>query len=637
MSSDKPISPESRLQQHYQLLQLEYEYEKESYFQRSQTGGISRKIQQGLCWYPVKAGRSYYNPLNLPVIEIEKENEDDTEHNFEAGLPVCFFTPDTAGQQRYFNFTATISYVQDNKIIVVLPDAKIANTLQQCRDLGIQLYFDETSYQTMFTALKEVIRAKNDRLAVLKDALLGTYAPRRRDIFPLRFPWLNPKQEETVNHVLAAREVAIIHGPPGTGKTTTLVEAIHETLHKENQVMVCAQSNTAVDWIAEKLTDRGINVLRIGNPTRVNDKMLSFTYERRFESHPEYPELWNIRKAVRDLRSQSRKQNRENRHSLYDKLSKLRNRATDIEIRIREQLFSESRVIACTLVGSANKLLAGMRFSTLFIDEAAQSLEAACWIAICKADRVILAGDYFQLPPTIKCIEAARQGLDKTLMQKVSERKPETVSLLEIQYRMHEDIMTFPSRWFYHNRLHSAPEVKYRGILEFDTPIVWHDTSGSEPAEETAGETRSRLNKTEGRLLIHILKEYIEKIGTARILEEQIDFGLISPYKAQIRYIRQLLKADPFFRPFRSLLSVNTVDGFQGQERDVIFISLVRANTQGEIGFLSDLRRMNVAITRARMKLNIIGDSSTLSRHPFYRSLFHYIEEKGAIQPTSLS
>lgn len=338
-------------------------------------------------------------------------------------------------------------------MVVVLPSPSALFDLQKAGEIGVQLYFDETSYKTMFNALSAVIQAKGNRLAYLRDVLLGKIPVARRTLFPVRFPWLNVSQEEAVNHVLAAKDVSIVHGPPGTGKTTTLVEAIYETLHRENQVMVCAQSNTAVDWISEKLVDRGIHVLRIGNPTRVNDKMLSFTYERRFESHPDYAELWGIRKAIREIQSNLRKKSHSEKETARNRLSRLRFRATELEVKIDTELFDEARVVACTLVGSANRVLTNRNFTTLFIDEAAQALEAACWIAIGKADRVILAGDHHQLPPTIKCMEAARGGLDHTLMQKITDRKPETVSLLKTQYRMNEDIMRFPSRWFYHDEL----------------------------------------------------------------------------------------------------------------------------------------------------------------------------------------
>ena len=613
------------LQQQSAMLQKEYEYEKELYRQQTREAGIPKRIQQGVCWFPVKLGADRYNSLNQLTVEVTRTETEETEHSFEYGCPVCFFRISADRQIRYFNFSAVISYVQDNKMVVVLPGPQVLPELVVTGELGVQLYFDDTSYKTMFAALREVAEAKGNRTARLREVLLGKAPALRRETGPVRFPWLNASQEKAVNQVLCAKEVAVVHGPPGTGKTTTLVEAVYETLHRENQVMVSAQSNTAVDWIAEKLVDRGIPVLRIGNPTRVNDKMLAFTYERRFEAHSDYPELWQIRKTIRETTGRLRKSGREDRERLHNQLTKLRVRATGLEIRIDTELFTEARVIACTLVGAASRVLERKRFSSLFIDEAAQAIEAACWIAISRADRVILAGDHCQLPPTIKCIEAARGGLGRTLLEKVVLHKPETMSLLKIQYRMHEDIMRFPSRWFYHDELEAAPEVKYRGILDFDTPVSWINTSELDLQEKAVAEGTGRLNTGEAELLVRELKNYMERIGIRRILEEHIDFGVISPYRAQVHYLRHLLKKEPFFRPCRRLITVHTVDGFQGQERDVIMISLVRANEKGQIGFLRDLRRMNVAITRARMKLLILGEAVTLTRHPFYRELYEYI------------
>ena len=612
------------MQHQYELLQIEYEYEKEQFKQQTELMGIGRKIKRGMCWYPLNLGRNYYNALNQLVIEVERREDKDIEHQFEYGRPVCFFTQDVSGKLNYLNFVATVNYVDEDRMVVILPSVDALLALQSKEVVGVQLYFDETSYRLMFEALKQVVGAKNNRLAELRDIFHGTQPASTFSFHPLRFPWLNATQEEAVNKVLHAKDVAIVHGPPGTGKTTTLVEAVYETLHRENQVLVCAQSNMAVDWISEKLVDRGVSVLRIGNPSRVNDKMLSFTYERRFESHPDYPQLWSIRKAIRELYARSRKG--AEREAVRQKINSLKDRATELEIRINESLFSEARVIACTLVGSANRLLTGQKFGTLFIDEAAQALEAACWIPIRKADRVILAGDHCQLPPTVKTPEALRAGLGHTLMQTIVKNKPDTVSLLKLQYRMNDEIMRFSSEWFYGGMLQSAPEVKYRSILDFDTPIEWINTEGLDCNEEFIGENYGRINKSEAELSIEQLKGYITKIGRERFLDERIDVGMISPYKAQVQYLRRLVRNDAFFKPYRQAITINTVDGFQGQERDVILISLVRANEEGQIGFLNDLRRMNVAITRARMKLIILGDASTLTRHAFYKKLYTYIE-----------
>ena len=640
------------LQQQRLLLQMEYAAEKETYRKQTESMGLQRQIKRGDVWFPLKPGKTYYNSLNQLVIELFRQPDDnDIEHNFEFGRPVTFFTTQTnqssrsnqSPQIKYFPFTATVSFVDGDRMVVALPDNAPLVDLQTAENLGIQLFFDETSYRTMFEALDRVIRSKG-RLGYLRDLF---YTPAMKaesfTFSPLHFPYLNSTQEDAVNKVLRAKDVAIVHGPPGTGKTTTLVEAIYETLRRENQVLVCAQSNMAVDWISEKLVDRGINVLRIGNPTRVNDKMLSFTYERRFEAHPDYTLLWSIRKAIRDLRSHRKRGS----DSYHQKLERLKERATELEVRINAQLFGEARVIACTLVGSANRLLEGQKFGTLFIDEAAQALEAACWIPIRRVSRVIFAGDHCQLPPTIKSFAAMKAGLGKTLIERIVENHPETVTLLKMQYRMNDEIMRFSSDWFYGNQVESAPEVKYRSILDLDIPMTWIDTSefmneelktqsnhdsslftlhSSLFKEEFVGESFGRINKAEAELTLLALEQYFKKIGKARILDERLDVGVISPYRAQVQYLRRLFKKREFFKPYRHLISVNTVDGFQGQERDIILISLVRANDEGQIGFLRDLRRMNVAITRARMKLIILGDASTMTRHPFYKKLYEYID-----------
>ena len=625
-------NPTLLLQRQRMLLEIEYNHEKEEFRKQTETMGVERKVRRGDAWFPVSIGRSYYNSLNQMVVEVKRQPGSDIEHNFEAGRPVCFFTikndTSTAGAKatkggsklQYLSFTATVSYAEQDRMVVALPDSGRIVDLQRQDALGVQLFFDETSYRLMFEALDRVIRARSGRLADLRD-IFYTKAPASRYTFDaMRFPWLNASQEKAVNEVLWAKDVAVVHGPPGTGKTTTLVEAIFETLRRESQVLVCAQSNMAVDWISEKLVDRGINVLRIGNPTRVNDKMLSFTYERRFEAHPDYPQLWSIRKAIRELRQQ-----RKHADSWHQKMDRLKSRATELELRIRSSLFGEARVIASTLTGAANRVLEGEKYSTLFIDEAAQALEAACWIAIRKAGRVILAGDHCQLPPTVKSIMALKGGLGKTLMERIVENKPETVTLLKMQYRMNEQIMKFSSEWFYHGMVESAPTVSNRGILDYDTPMMWIDTAECDGKEEFVGENFGRINRAEAELTLQTLQQYLEKIGKQRILEESIDVGIISPYRAQVQLLRKELRKREFFRPYRHLLTVNTVDGFQGQERDIILISLVRSNDGGDIGFLRDLRRMNVAITRARMKLIILGSSETMTSHPFYKKLYEYV------------
>ncbi|MBQ5643888.1 MAG: AAA family ATPase [Bacteroidaceae bacterium] len=583
--------------------------------------GVQKKVRRGMCWFPLSVGRSYYNSLDQMVVEVSRTTDTDVEHQFEPGKPVCFFQEDASGMLSYMKFVAQVSFVEENRMVIALPSAQALTQLTNADRLGVQLYLDEYTYRLMFQALDTVISAKDNRLAQLRD-ICHTSAPASEFSFaPVRFPWLNASQEKAANLVLRAKDVAVVHGPPGTGKTTTLVEAIYEALHREVQVLVCAQSNMAVDWISEKLSERGVNILRIGNPTRVTDRMLNDTYERRFERHPLYDQLWGIRRNIRQLYD-SREGNRENRHQ---KIARLKERAAELEYTINESLFADARVIACTLTGSAHPLLTGRRFGTLFIDEAAQALEASCWIAIQKADRVILAGDHRQLPPTIKSPAALSGGLDKTLMQTICENKSRCVSMLTIQYRMSDEIMHFPNREFYDGLLQSDPSVKYRGILDWDTAIEWVESEENE-GETLASDGLSRINPVEAELALQTLHDYIERIGKDRILYERLDIGIISPYKGQVQLLRRMLRKDSYWKPLRHLISINTVDGFQGQERDIILISMVRNNEQGQVGFLADLRRMNVAITRARMKLIIIGHSPTLCKHPFYKRLKHYID-----------
>ncbi|MCR5395577.1 MAG: AAA family ATPase [Bacteroidales bacterium] len=634
------------------LLNIEYEAEKHEYEEFSRQIGIHRRIRQGKCWYPVGGGRTFYNALNQLCIEIVNTSADPTlvgdysqaqkertltpsEHEFEPGRPVVFFRTEGDGDRPLFwSWSCQISRVDGMRMLVSIPGTQTAEILREYArlgQLGVQLSFDATSHRVMCEAIHQVLHTDNARLQHLRNVLLGDEHATFRVEQPLSLPWLNPSQQEAVMHVVCAREVAIVHGPPGTGKTTTLVEAISETLRRETQILVCAQSNAAVDWIAEQLLARGISVLRVGNPMRVSDNLLEATYERRYEAHPDYTELWAIRKAEREAiaRLSSKHCSGNERHSVQNMLNKLRSHRTELEIRINDQLFAQSRVIACTLIGTSSRVLERKHFSTLFIDEAAQAFEAACWAAIQKADRVILAGDHHQLPPTIKSIDAERQGLGTTLMEYVAQRRPESVRLLTVQYRMHEQIMQFSSDWFYKGMLQAAPEVAHRTVIELDSPLVWIDTSRLGFEEQTNPLSQSKLNTNEGLLLIRTLRDYVRQLGMQRILDEQVDFGIISPYKSQVQLLRKLVRQSNYLKPLQGRITVHTVDGFQGQERDVILISMVRGNDDGRIGFLNDLRRMNVAITRARMKLIVLGDTTTLSCHPFYHNLIEHFSNHG--------
>lgn len=633
---DNKGSIEPHFQRQRDLLRMEYEYEKSEFERLSGEQGVMRRVARGQCWFPVRLGRSYYNSLNRFVVEVARDEvADDVDSAFEYGRQVRFFYEALDGKIIYRNFPAMVSFCDGGHMAVVLPSTSALKEIDGVAHLGVDLAFDETSFAAMREALDDVASAKGSRLAELRDVLCGFVAPGFRELQPMTFPWLNASQQRAVNKTLCCRDVMVVHGPPGTGKTTTLVEAVYETLRREPQVMVCAQSNAAVDWICGKLIDRGVPVLRVGNPARVDDKVLSATYERQFEAHPDYPELWGVRKAIREVSAGRRRMSRADASALSNRLHNLRRRAVELEVKIQVEIFEGARVVASTLVGSDNAVLKGRRFTTLYIDEAGQALEAACWIAIRKADRVIFAGDHCQLPPTVKSVEAERAGLSRSLMESVVDKCRSAVELLTVQYRMNEAIMRFSSDWFYGGRLQAAEEVKCRGILDFDSPVEWLDTSEMDFSEKYVSATGGRVNPDEGEFMLDSLEAYIKRIGEKRVEDENLDFAVISPYKAQVSWLRRNAKKRNVLRRLKGKIAINTIDGFQGQERDVVFISLVRSNDDGKIGFLSDLRRMNVAMTRARMKLVIIGSAATLTRHPFYEKLFLSQKKENGVKKVS--
>lgn len=618
-----------------ELVAMELREEQMAYQRNLEQKGASLtgNIQEPGCRYPVRLGNEAYNPLGQLTLELRYEvSEDEVELDFEPGKPATlFYLTDNSAKE--LPHQCYVELTGDGIMTVSLPSKAALQSIKDLSQrylLGVQLGIDNTSYRVMQEALSEAEKKEDECFVKLRNVLLGNGQPSFRQLPRLSFPWLNRSQNDAIQKVVEAQEVSIIHGPPGTGKTTTLVEAVMETLERETQVLVCAPSNAAVDWISEQLMRRGVNVLRIGNPLRMSDEMLDCSYERRYSSHPDYHELWNVRKALRE-------------GAKGEHAHRLRNRETELEIKINADLFNEARVVSCTLIGSAYHIMERRRFSTLFIDEAAQALEPACWAAILKADRVIMGGDHQQLPPTVKSMEAAKGGLANTLMQKLVGLHPRCVTLLTTQYRMNEDIMAFSSRWFYHGKLQAAPESAHRLVSPLDTPLTWIDTSEysehSESSEYSEKRTRTGTltNAQEARLVIHALRDYIDMISPQKIESERIDFGIITPYRGQARLIRRLLKMQHYFRKLKRHITVGTVDGFQGQERDVIVISLVRDNADGNIGFLRDLRRMNVALTRARMKLIIVGNAQTLSRHRFYHELIKHIRTHGEFletQPT---
>lgn len=618
----------------WNLLKLERQADLEQYRQKVLLVPLHRKTKEGKCWYPVKLVRDYIGTGERLVIEVQRTAQLDQPHVFQSGKMVSVFSNAKNSPDKHY-LGGVINYVRDNTMVITVNGDDLPDWIEDSL-LGVDLMFDEMAYREMEAAMKSIIKAEDTRVAELRDTLLGLRSPstggRQYAILDGNAAGLNSSQQEALRKVMAANDVAIIHGPPGTGKTTTLVEAIQQTVAIEKQVLVCAPSNAAVDLLVEKLSDKGLKVVRIGHPARVTEQSLSKTLDARIASHDHYKELRAIRKRMEQVRAQAFKfkrnfgyHERQERNMLKQEAKVLKADADVLEFYIINDILNTSDVIACTLVGASHPMLRGKRYQTVFIDEAAQALEPACWIPILRAARVVFAGDHHQLPPTIKSVEAAREGLAKTLFEKCIEHHPQTASMLQVQYRMNESIMQFPSTYFYNDKLIADDSVKHHSIS--DLPVIdFVDTAGCGFNETQDPETLSRFNDEEAQLLIRQLETLLQHVGTE---DWNYTLGIITPYSAQVERLVKLAEASEILSRVQRFLTINTVDAFQGQERDIIAISFVRSNDKGEIGFLADIRRTNVAITRARKKLIITGDSATLGTHEFYTALLEYVQQKG--------
>jgi superfamily I DNA and/or RNA helicase len=634
------VTSKEQLKHTYQLLQLERQADLEQYRQKVMMRSLHQRTKEGVTWYPVRLLRDYIGTGERVMIEIEKTNSLDQPHSFQSGKVVSFFS-NASGKPEKEHVNGVINYVRDNTMTITLNGDDLPDWIDD-GSLGVDVMFDEMSYREMEYALKKVIEAEDNRLAELREILLNTGylsldSGRGSGGFSVQHPVssaLNKSQHQAVQKIIHAPDVAFIHGPPGTGKTTTIVEAIKLTIQQEKQVLVCAPSNAAVDLLVEKLTAQGLNTLRIGHPARVTEQSLSRTLDAKIAEHNHFDELRSLRRRMEQMRHQAGqfKRNfghheREQRRLLREEARSLKSDADMLEFYIINDLLNQADAICCTLVGSSHPVLKGRKFKTVFIDEAGQALEPACWIPLLKSQRVIFAGDHCQLPPTIKSLEAAKQGLSKTLFEKGIKKLPQLASMLQVQYRMHEMIMKFPSRYFYKDELVAHESVKHSLLRPYETPIEFIDTAGCGYSEKQDPETLSRFNEEEAELLIRQVEKLVESIGAASWTEERITLGVITPYSAQVDKLRHLSESSEILEPVSRLISINTVDAFQGQERDVIAISFVRSNEKSEVGFLADIRRTNVAITRARKKVIMIGDSATLGAHPFYSELIEFLQQ----------
>lgn len=610
------------------LLKKEREEDLEQYKQKVLRTPLQERIQAGLSWYPVIFKRTMYDTGEKLVIELERTTQIGRPHVFQSGKLVSIFAQSQTGKVAEEQISGVVNQVRGNSMMITLSTDHFPDWLDYGK-LGIDLLFDEASYREMESAMKQVIEAKG-RALELREKILGEALPEFDSLKPYADTQLNNSQENAVQHIVAAKDVAVVHGPPGTGKTTTLVKAILKVLEEEEQVLVCAPSNAAVDLLVERLTAAGQNVVRLGHPARVTEDALQQTMDVKIANHPTYADLKKAKQKREEFRKLAFKYKRNfgyaeknQRKLLLREASALQAEAEMLEHYIITDIMGKAQVIATTLVGSASPYLHRKRFTSLFIDEAAQALEPACWIPILRVDRVVFAGDHCQLPPTIKSFEAAREGLSKTLFEKVIATKG-IGSLLTVQYRMNKQIMAFSNNQFYGGALVADSQVENHQLTFEEAPLEFIDTAGCGYGEEINPESLSRYNQEEAKFMLSHLENLVESVKICP-QENSFTIGVIAPYKAQILLLSEMLSSFPSLKEIEEIITIDTIDAFQGRERDIIYISLVRSNDKGEIGFLEDVRRINVAMTRARKKLVIIGDSATLGHHPFYNDLIDYV------------
>ncbi|QQS50880.1 MAG: AAA family ATPase [Bacteroidota bacterium] len=618
------------------LLRREKEEDLKHYLRKMSSNSLTERRKEGVCWYPVRIEKTSYSQAEYPILRLSRNPSHGESHSFQPGKPVQLFSAQAQQDDEEAQVKGVVNMAGDHEMVVTLHANEIPDWAYDGK-LGIQLLFDETSYREMEAGLKNLLTTTDKRIESLKQILLGEQEAYFSNESAAKVKELNESQNQALQLVLTACDVAIIHGPPGTGKTTTLVQAIRQTLQKETQVLVCAPSNAAVDLLCEKLLQENISVVRVGNPARITDQIMNSTLDAQITLHPQYKQLKTLRRQAEEYKNLGHKykrtfgpEEREQRKLLLAEARQFKAEAEMLSGYIKNDIIEKTRVVACTLVGSTSAALKGKYFGTVFIDEAAQALEPACWLPILKSQRVIFAGDHCQLPPTIKSLSAAKEGLEVTLFEKAIERNKADTMLTE-QYRMHESIMRFSGRHFYNDKLVANRQVANWLIFPDDQPLEFIDTAGCGFAEQTNPETKSAFNPEEMDLLFRHLSGYLTDLAHLRIAPHIYGVGIISPYKAQVNLMQESFSEQVNLSPeLCKQISINTIDSFQGQERDVIYISLVRSNEKSEIGFLADIRRMNVAMTRARKKLVIVGDSATIGNHPFYSQLIDYVNETGA-------
>jgi ATP-dependent RNA/DNA helicase IGHMBP2 len=619
-----------------ELLKIEQTEDREAYLKQVSSTSVTDRRAAGLAWYPIAITGTEPSRGDYLNVEAERKTNLDVLHQLRFGSPAVLFSNHDPKNNRV---EGVISYLSGDRVKINIFTEELPDW---CRDgkLGIELLFDNNNYDEMFGALKQAAKlsenAVDDRLVQI---LTGKKSPL---FFPesiaLPAAGLNTSQQAAVAKIISAQDLAIVHGPPGTGKTTTLVQAISQVVKlQKQQVLVVAPSNTAVDLLSEKLSQQGLNVIRIGNPVRVSDKLMDLTLDSQMALHPYMKESKRLKKQAAEFKNMGHKYKRsfgkaerDQRKALFDEANKIMKEVAKTEEFIINDLVTKAQVITATLAGANHYTIRNLQFNTVFIDEAGQALEPACWIPILKAQKVILAGDHCQLSPTIKSTEAARKGLSTTLIEKCIALYPEAVTLLDEQYRMNDAIMGYSSAVFYGNELKAHQSVASRLLFPGDKPMLFIDTAGCAFDEKPAG--TSVANPEEAAFLFRYLENLAKIVVENDPSSDFPSVAVISPYSEQVRLLKEQMINTSALHPYSNNISVNTIDSFQGQERDIVLISLTRSNPEGIIGFLSDIRRMNVAMTRARKKLVIIGDSATLSRLPFYADVINYAEQLGGYQ-----
>jgi ATP-dependent RNA/DNA helicase IGHMBP2 len=614
-----------------ELLRMEKESDRLQFQQQTENLPAAARRANGTTWYPVAIRGTELGRGDYLTVEIERTSHTDLSHQLRFGASAALFSNHDPREHRV---EGLVTHISGNRLRLALRTDELPDW-SRLGKLGVDLVFDELSYGEMEKALRaagspELKKEEAHFVRILAGGGEASFTER----LPRTFPQLNAWQEEAVNKVLAANELAIIHGPPGTGKTTTLVAAI-EALWKEsgNRLLVVAPSNTAVDLLSERLSERGLHVVRIGNPVRVSDRLQGLTLDSRMEAHADTREIRRLKKQAAEYKNMAHKykrqfgkDEREQRRALFAEAHGILQQVERMEQYITDDILSKAAVITATLVGAAHYTVRQLRYETVVIDEAGQALEPASWIPILKGRKLVLAGDHCQLPPTVKSDEAARKGLSRTLLEKLVARHPSAVVLLQEQYRMHEQIMKFPAAEFYEGRLHAYGAVAHRQLPNGKAPLSFIDTAGC--GFEEVREDTAISNPEEARFLVKLLQQEVEALAEAGEEGAEQSIAVVSPYKQQVELLKELTIENGLTNT--GALSVNTIDAFQGQERDVVYISLVRSNPDQSIGFLGDVRRMNVAMTRARKRLVVIGDSATLSALPFYDRFIRFAEGEGA-------